>query len=136
MDLSRFINQLPPWTELESAHDPLIGLGHFHDSLMSRPPKRVSSVIALRTSTRSGARWRRQGGSLFVAVGRFQTEYSVIAKVAHSIAPAIVITGNVPLIRPIREEEIAEMPEDALFAERLRSRGARLWEVGNAAKES
>ena len=133
MDLPTFINALPPWTELRSDQYPHNDLGHFHDGLMSRPPKRASSIIALRP--RDSTRIRRgEPGSMFLVIGRFRTEYSLITEVARSIARAIVITGNVPVIRPIHEAELVEMPEDAFFAESIRLRGARLWRNSDAAK--
>jgi hypothetical protein len=109
--------------------DERVQLGHFHDSLVLAPPQRVRAVLAVAPLRRNKA---RAPFVPLVTIARFRTEYSVIEAVARSIAPAILTTGIVPIIQPVREGDIEELYDDAPFLRRLTERGIRVWDSTGA----
>lgn len=127
MELALLLERLPSWQEpgvIEVPWREREALGHFHDALSTTPPRRVWAVIAVSPPQR---RVRRRYELPLVAVSRFRSEYSVIEAVARSLARAILETGVVPIIQPIRQAEIESMHEDTPFVKMLATRGFRVW---------
>jgi hypothetical protein len=127
VQVQSLVRQLPRWDKSwadETVWPEVRQLGLFADYLSSKPPKRVSAIVAV--SPRDDREPRRYSLRL-VAIARFRAEYSIIERVAHAIAPAIVESGIVPIIHPFRVSEFEEMPEDAPLIRRMFSHGRNLW---------
>lgn len=127
MRLADLLENLPTWQSaitgdrllaLESAP-----LGAFSDRLIVSRPYNVNAVIAVRPRAPDQARtWLR-----LVTFARFRSQYSIIERMAQALAPAIVSTGVIPIIQPLRELDIRDVIFDAPWFRRLLAGGAVLY---------
>lgn len=127
MDWRQLASAVPNWEQsnaLPDGDDSVSALGHFHDALTIDRPERVTAMFALPGRRISS---RRLQPTRLVAVSRYRTPYSIIARVAESIALAILTTGVIPIIDPIRESEMQELDADYGFGFQLSARGIYVW---------
>ena len=109
---------------LPANDDAFAALGHFHDALATARPMNVAAMFAL-PGQRSSP--RRMRPTRLVAVSRFRFAYSIISRVAESVASAILATGVVPIIEPIKESEMLELDPEFGFGRLLMQRGVYVW---------
>jgi hypothetical protein len=98
-------------------------LPSYADRLNTRRPERVLGVVALPWPRPRSDRWTR-----LVAFARYRRAYSVIEELADVLAPAVLETGLVPMIVPIRDRDVLGMTAETPFVRRTIERGVVLFD--------
>lgn len=132
MEIEELSSQIPKIGEAISNQlfypEILSNLGNIGDRLYTTHPDRVYLVAAL-APLRGPIRLKTVK---LITVARFRVPYSVIQRVAHSLAPTILTTGILPVIDPISDLAIRLMERTNNFIEMLIDRSLLLYEKEKA----
>lgn len=125
VQLSELLTRLPTPEQGRSRwiSDGASYLLHYSDVLSTNPPDKLLGVVAWP--------WRRQGPdrwSRFLAIGRYRVAYSLIEGLASHLASAVLQTGVVPLIVPIRDRSLLGMTLDTPLIRQTIETGVRLFQ--------
>jgi hypothetical protein len=99
-------------------------LGSFQDRLSSHAPARTTALIAIPTAFNRA----RRDWSLFVAIARFRTPFSIIEELSRILASTALQSGVVPTVMPIGERAFDTMTWDTPFVRSLQKAGVLLYE--------
>jgi hypothetical protein len=126
MRLTELLSSTPLLSQAGSrlVSDQTFYLGSYADRLATRPPKRVLAVVALPSLRTRTDTWTR-----LLAFGRYLRAYSIIEELAGTLATAVLDTGLVPLIVPIRDRDLLGMTLQTPFVQRTIARGVVLFDA-------
>ena len=100
-------------------------LPSFADQLHTARPRNVRAVIAVPPRpVRSQRRWLHL---ITIATG-YRTDFALIHRLAADLAPIVLNTGIVPIIEPLHERDLEEMPVGAAALRTVLERGTLLYE--------
>lgn len=127
MDIREFLAQVPRLEQagvLFESHT-FRELPSFADQLGTVRPRNVRAVIAMPPRpARSQRRWLH-----LVAIAKgYRTEFALIHRMAFDLAPTVLETGVVPIIEPLHERDVEEMPVTSRVLSVALERGTLLYE--------
>jgi hypothetical protein len=127
MEIKEFLAQVPrfdqPGPQAERRSFP--ELLSFADQLRTVRPRHVRAVISVPPRpVRSQRRWLH-----FLAIAKgYRTDFALIHRLAIDLAPTVLNTGVVPIIEPVHERDLEEMPMNRETFSGVFERGTLLYE--------